>query len=314
PVAGVPTTPGGLAPNQRGQLMHETLLTAEWKKVLGASPPPDAGRLTKKLEGYAKLKGKADAEDEAQALQEINVLALSLKKKLAKDAKVVGHLDKMAKDALDAKKKVEADAAKEEAEAAKAGKDLPLVKMLARAVALPPQTPLYYAVALGKLSGLVIAKMIGGAHKEQAAAARTRNNGKKVGGKLMLGRCYGEQGKVVFETGVKPEASTKPPAGLAANLKKSIQKQTAGASKVKVLVRGGGVDLDEDADTGELTDFGPEATGEDHGAEAPPPPQAPPPQPTPQAKDQAAHFAAKLKALAPALKKILAANTPHAHE
>src|SRR5262249_46064300 len=86
PAGGVPTTPGGPAPNQRGQLMHETLLTAEWKKVLGASPPPDAGPLTKKLEGYAKLKGKADAEDEAQALQEINVLALSLKKKLARDA------------------------------------------------------------------------------------------------------------------------------------------------------------------------------------------------------------------------------------
>src|SRR5262249_14614386 len=280
PVAGVPTTPGGLAPNQRGQLMHETLLTAEWKKVLGASPPPDAGPLTKKLEGYAKLKGKADAEDEAQALQEISVLALSLKKKLAKDAKVVGHLDKMAKDALDARKKVEADAAKEEAEAAKAGKDLALIKMLARAVALPPETPLYYAAALGTLSGLVLAKMIGGAHKEQAAAARARNNGKKVGGKLMLGRCYGEQGKVVFETGVKPENSTKPPAGLAANFKKSIQKQTAGASKVKVLVRGGGVDLDEDTDTGDLTDFGPEDVddpGTDPAAETPPPPPPPPP-------------------------------------
>src|SRR5262249_41005117 len=105
---GVPTTPGGPAPNPRGQLMYETLLTAEWKKVLGSSPPPDAAPLTKKLEGYAKLKGKADPEDEAQALQEINVLALSLKKKLARDAKVVGHLDRMAKGALDVKKKVEA--------------------------------------------------------------------------------------------------------------------------------------------------------------------------------------------------------------
>jgi len=200
--------------------MHDTLLTAEWKKVIGSSSPPDAAPLMKKLEGYAKLKGNADAEDEVQALQEISVLALSLKKKLAKDTRVVGHLDRMAKDALDARKRVEAEAAKEEAEAARAGKDLPLVKMLVRALTLPPETPLYYAAALGKLSGLVIAKMISGAHKEKALEARTRNNGKKVGGKLMLGRCYGEKGKVVFETGVKPEDSTKPPAGLAANFKK----------------------------------------------------------------------------------------------
>jgi hypothetical protein len=48
------------------------------------APPPDAAPLMKKLEGYANLKGKADAEDEVQALQEINVLALSLKKKLAR--------------------------------------------------------------------------------------------------------------------------------------------------------------------------------------------------------------------------------------
>ncbi len=240
------------------QAMADYLLSADWKKVIGSSSSADTASLTKRLDKYAQIKGKSDPEDEVVALQEITELALSLKKKLAKDAKVVTHLDKMAREAQETKKKVEAEAEKEEAEAAKAGKDVVLLKMLRTAKSLSPEKPYYFALALGTLSGLVIAKMVSTSSKEKARDARTRNNGRKVGGKLLLGRCYGEDGKVVLHLGIKPEDSTKPPPGLAANVKKSIKKQTQGASKTKVLVRGGGHDLDEDTDTGDLTDFGPE--------------------------------------------------------
>ncbi len=229
--------------------MSDYLLTAEWKKVIGSSPPSEAVSLTKRLERYWQLNGKSESAGKVVALQEITELALSLKKKLAKDTKVVAHLDKMAREAQETKKKVEAGAAGKNGAAARLGKDLVLIKMLALTKRLKPERPSYFVLALGEPSGLVIAKRLSVSHREQARQARTRNSGRKGGGKLLMGRCYGEDGKVVFELGIKPGRSAKPPAGLAANVKRTIKKQTRGGSTVKVIVRGASQDLDGDTDT-----------------------------------------------------------------
>jgi hypothetical protein len=269
--------------------MADHLLVSEWKKAAGSKPPAEASVLGKRLEAYGKIRGKAEPEDEASALDEIADLAASVKKKI-KNPPLGAYLDKLAKQARDEKHKIETEAAEEEAEAAKSGKDLVLAKMLKRALTRDSERPLLFTLAIGRpFCGLVIDKVASSAQKARAREARTLSNGRRKDGKIFMGRCYGEGGKVVFELGLTPDESFKPPSGLAKGLKATVNKQTAGASKsVRLRLRGGGVDLDDEADDAELADLG----GEEPEPE---PTAAPEPEPSGAEDPAAGRFAERLR-------------------
>ncbi len=235
--------------------MPSYLLAAAWEKMTkDHQPASDAGPLTRLLKDYGKLHDEKNAEDQIPALRQINEMAISAKRKF-KEPEIAKYLDEMRKEAESKKKEVEAYLKKEAATkkkglnkiekgkvpSRKLRKDLVLARILTRVRTTPAKSPLYFALALGRpYCGLVIARSISGSQRGAAIDARTLNNGRSGGSGIKLGRCYGEGGKVVFDMGLKPSNSTKPPASLALLIKSTIKVQTQGAAgSVKVICRGG---------------------------------------------------------------------------
>jgi hypothetical protein len=251
--------------------MANALSAADLKKAVGSPALADLSALQKALERFV---GKDDYEEQVSLLGDIHTLALTAKNKvkdatkkeekgskdketLAKLSKLADHVDDVVNDALAAKK--EAQAALEKEEAA-----INPLKSLQRARLRSEKAPLYFALALGRFSGLAVVKRYSTAARKKAIEARTVNNGAKVNGKLLKGRVYGESGKLVFELGLSADEVVRAPGGLARNLRNTILKQTDG-TRLKVLVRGGGKDIDDEADAEEMTDFGTEESGDDEG-------------------------------------------------
>ena len=110
-------------------------------------------------------------------------------------------------------------------------------------------------IALGKPAGLAVSKVK--ITKAQKDHARSWRAGK---GKLIMGVCYGESGKYVFQF------EDKPPAGLAKLIKKAVKNQAK--KEIKLKVRGGGVDIDDETDLDEMGDLGEDAPEADAPGEA----------------------------------------------
>jgi hypothetical protein len=244
--------------------MPSTLTVADWKKLARQHPEAaGAEAVPKALESYAKAEAGRDHGALLKAIETVISKAEAAKKSIKKK-EVVSYLEKMIKEAEAERKTVEAE--KESASADDGEEDKPGEKLLKaqlkRALKCKPEDPRPFVVALGKVSGLVLAKgpTIGGDHKKLARQMRVGN------GKLLAGVCYGESGKHVFELAVPP------PGGLAKALKKAALVQ--GEMKIKVLVRGPGVEFDDENDLDEIADLGTddgdegEATAPDTGAEA----------------------------------------------
>ncbi len=229
--------------------MPDYLLTSEWKKTLKAHPDvKNVDDLTKALDAYAKVKD--NPEKELAALKTVTTEAKELKGKNAKNKDLAEYLG----DILGAADKAEREAEKEleaaKKKAAEPDVDTELLKQLKITRTARPEKPRYFVVALGKPAGLCISKIP--STRKQKAHARTYRKGK---GKLLLGRCFGESGKFVFEL------EDKPISGLAKLLKSAVKLQCGVA--IKVNVRGGGVDLDDETDLDEVADLGEDAPDED---------------------------------------------------
>ena len=215
--------------------MPDYLLASEWKKTLKSHPEvKGADDLTKTLEQYARSKDSPDKE--LVALKAVSAEAKQLKGKNSKNKDLAGYLD----DVLGGAEKA---AEKAEKEAKKGQIDDLLVTQLKAAKGADREKPRYFVVALGKPAGVCLAKVP--AARKQNQPARSYRKGK---GKLLSGLCYAESGKYVFEL------EDKPVAGLAKLLKKAVKLQSN--RDIKVLVRGGGVDLDDETDADDVDDLG----------------------------------------------------------
>jgi tetratricopeptide (TPR) repeat protein len=113
------------------------------------------------------------------------------------------------------------------------------------------------------------------------------------GGLVWKGRCFGEEGLLIFEV------PKEPPATLAKQLKTIITRDAGMTLKVEVRVNS-----ELEAEEGD------EATAE----QAAPPPAPPPPGAPPAAGDGMAKFTARLKTLLPEIIKAQAANSPVSQE
>jgi len=121
-------------------------------------------------------------------------------------------------------------------EAEKKGKEPPLASHLKRIHTLDRKNAWHFCAAPGKpSSGLVVSK---NAIKPDQRAEAMALRGKR--GAHFTGICYGEAGKWVFEL------EDKPPAGLAKGIK--LAAKLHADLMIKVLVRGGGVDIDDEND------------------------------------------------------------------
>jgi hypothetical protein len=287
--------------------MSDYLSAADWKRELKSHPDAkEAADLTKLFDEYAK--SKASPAKQLVALKAVSTQAQALKSKFAKDKSLAAYLGDVIDAAAEAREEAEAEAKAEEQAGASpedVSFDPELVKHLLVVRNIGLDKARYFVLALGKPSGMAISKVpIAKKHKDQAKKWRV---GK---GKLLEGRCYGEGGKYIFEFEDKPQG------GLAKNIKKAVKNQAE--KEIKLKVRGGGLDVDDDADDEEVEDFGEEA------AEIP---EAPPLSTTqsttedvaaktseqPKARSQeSAEYQARLKPLLEKLKDALLAKAPNA--
>jgi hypothetical protein len=123
-----------------------------------------------------------------------------------------------------------------------------LGRLLPRVKRLDAERAWNFVAALGTpICGLMVSKKaIGPNHVKLAKAARKGKGG------VIKGRCYGQGPKLVFDLG-----EVKPPGGLARILRKSINEHTKATKNklnVGVILRGGGENLDDEADGAELAD------------------------------------------------------------
>ncbi len=230
--------------------MPTTLSVADWKKQLKASPSAlETAAVTKALEAYAKLGDKGDAEKRLTALDEVIDSVKASKKKNAKDKSLAGYLDGLLGDAEKKRDAAEKEAGsspgeEEEEEGDEAGSLLR--SMLLRVKKAGAEKALPFVVALGTVPGMTIARRAP-LTREHRTMARSMRKGK---GKLLIGQCFGESGKLVFEF---PD---KPPGGLTKIIKKAAKVHAA--MDIRLKVRGPGAEIDDENDTDELTDFGDE--------------------------------------------------------
>ena len=230
--------------------MPDYLLSAEWKKALKNQPDvKGADDLTKVLENHAR--SQDSPEKELVALKAVTAKAKDLKGKNSKNKVLADYLD----DVLGAAEKAQREAEKAVAKAEKeeedeeADIDVLLVKQLVVTRTLDQEKARHFVIALGKPSGVAISKVpIARKQKEQAREWR------KGKGKLLIGLCYGEGGRLVFEL------ESKPPGGLAVLIKKAVKLQAR--KDIKLKVRGGGVDIDDDDDLAEMAELGEDSPDE----------------------------------------------------
>jgi hypothetical protein len=300
--------------------MPDFLSVVDWKKELKSHPDArEAADLTRPLEDYAKSKGSP--ERQIASLKSVMAKAQALKSKFSKDRGLASYLADVVKAAAEAREEAEEAAddqdedQEDQDEADDVSFDPELVKQLLVVRNIGEDRARYFVLALGKPSGLTISKVpITKKHKDQAKKWRV---GK---GKLLFGRCYGESGKYIFEL------EDKPPGGLARNIKKAVKIQAE--KEIKLKVRGGGLDIEDDADLDEMDDQG-EEVSESSSTEAPnaearnaevPSAEASSdttaPAPTPPSDRAALETAItqRLTTLMPQLRGVIAANGPHAEE
>src|SRR5262249_21822917 len=163
-----------------------------------------------------------DHDGRVEALDELIDRAKAVRKSNGKLKPVADHLADLIK--LAEKERAQAVQAAEAAE--DEDEDGALDKVLAarlkRAQRMKADAARRCVIALGQVSGLMVAKT-NAVSREERAQARGLRTGK---GKLLHCACFGEKGKLVFLF------EDRPPGGLARNLRKSILAHTKKASRV----------------------------------------------------------------------------------
>ncbi len=130
-----------------------------------------------------------------------------------------------------------------------------LAVQLLRLPAVDGDRPWHFVLALGNPSGLALTrKQITLDHRNAANALRDGT------GKLIEGTCHGEGLFCVFVI------DQRPPAGLARNIAKAALMHSG--RKIRVKVRGGGIELDDATDTAEAAEVAEGANTEAAKAEA----------------------------------------------
>jgi hypothetical protein len=231
--------------------MADYLSAGDWKtKAKSAPDAKDTDLLLAPLQEYGKAKTDADRKTALTAILE-NATKVKSKNSKSKDAKVkelVEYVEEVLTLAGNAAKAVDKKLAEAEEEEKKKGAaaliDTELVKQLEQLKRISPEKPRFFVLAMGKPGGIAISKVE--ITRKQRAKARKWRKGK---GKLIEGKCYGVGGKPIFDLG-----ELKPPGGMAQMFKKSASNQVG--KTVKLMLRGGGHDVDADEDLEELEDLG----------------------------------------------------------
>jgi hypothetical protein len=228
--------------------MATSMSVSEWKKRVLKNKSAEATEpVGKALEEYGRVKEADAPEVRIGALEKVIEAGKTAKKANLKNKDLVAYLDDLLADAdkeLTRTSKLPRPGNGEDEEGEELKARLNQVKKIAVDHAKP------FVLALGQIAGLVIARRPP-ITRDQRNVARSMRTGR---GKLLEGRCYGERGKYVFEL------EEKPPGGLTKLIKKAA-KVHAGMD-IRLLVRGGGIDLDDETDLEEMTDFGSEPTAE----------------------------------------------------
>jgi hypothetical protein len=257
--------------------MSEKHLTeAPWKTLANNKGVKDLG-LQKALAAYNKFDPKKEASEALTALQEVNELALKLKKIKTLEEDVLDYLDEIIKEVKkttpllntaikatapevaagekskpDAKKENEDEDEDEEKEAEEFKKDLKkqMVSALARVRSLAPGDPeqakepkpqlKFMAYAAGKNTSVIISRKVGSATKKLLLEL-SKN---APGGKFVPGEC-------IFEKAAHTFVVDKAPPGLAKSLAAALLNETQTKYKVRVRTADGSMELDSDTDLAE---------------------------------------------------------------
>ncbi len=238
--------------------MPDFLATKDWKTVLDMKEHKSVKKtgISETLDDYASAKKKDDLGRMVSALQRIVEKAGEVKAAQGKYPKIVAYLNDTIKSAKAEQQRLAprmADLAEQEDGD---NEDNTLGKALAKVRQLGPDNAWNFVLVPGKpSSGLVIKrKSLKKADTELAFEMRGKRS------PFFTGRCYGEQGKFVFETEAQPVPGMAKAAKNAALLHAEMN--------IKVLVRGAGITLDSDTDIEPADEGGPTGpaplTDEDH--------------------------------------------------
>ena len=202
--------------------MNPTLSASAWTSLLKRYKD-------KKFDGKQltdALKRNARSQTEA-TLRAVIAVARQLKDK-APDRDLLEHLDDVV------------DAASEELEAAgKESTDDDLKSLLAACRKRTADKPLYFAVAPGKIAGLVLKRRaISEADKKRARDERPDGQAPALEGKV-----YSDSGAIVFDFGTDT-----PPGGLAKQIKRTALARASTNIRVKLRHAGGDIDDEHDVE------------------------------------------------------------------
>jgi hypothetical protein len=249
--------------------MPDSLSVSKWKSLLREhADAKSTDPLTKALERNAKAESKAkdDPETFVETLEDVIDRAKDAQGANRKNVKLTkylgGILDDAGKEKVRAERRAQElkERAREESEEEGEGDETAkLTERLLKVKRLDADNAKAFVLALGgKVHGLVIGKKasVETTMKTRAKAMREGN------GRLFTGKVFGEKGKHVFVM------LTAPPGGLAKAIKKAAGHHTE-LPALRVLVRGPGVELNDETDQEEMADLGP-GSGEDDGDEGEP--------------------------------------------
>lgn len=215
------------------------LSKADWRKhlknkALSSVKKTGVGDL---LGDYEKAVKRKNASAQILSLEKIKKKCPEVKRKFPKLPLLNGYLDSMAREAQIAEDRL-ADDQKQAAEQDELdGTKSPLAVALKRLRKASEDKPQFFVVTPGKPStGLVISrKSIKKSNVKEAIALRGK------AGPFLQGNCFFDSGKYVFDFPAQPAKGIAKSIKLAARLHAEME--------IKVLVRGGGVEFDDESDT-----------------------------------------------------------------
>lgn len=292
--------------------MSNVLALDDWKKfVKKQKDAKDVGSIEGWLKEYSQQQQEEDLKAQVETLAALAKGAKDAAKKNAKNTEVADYLDEISKEAEKQGKKLAAQAAKAEDESEEDEEEeednAALGVMFTKVKKRKPEKALNFALAVGKPSGIVITKKALSATHTKAAKEMRQGQGA-----IWEGRCFGDGKACIFEL------TEPPPRGLAKKIKAAALAHAD--MKIKVKVRGGGVELDDETDIddeeqGAIPESPPQPSAEtspqpsaettaETPPEFPPPPVQTPPvsPPSPTTSSDAAQLLADLNDLMPKIK------------
>lgn len=193
------------------------------------------------LSNYEKAEKKSDLSGQVVALEKLIAKIDENKRKWSDYKTITSYLDSMRRDAKKREDEITRELADTEDEDLEASGDL--AKTLEKLRKATEEKPHNFVVAPGKPStGIIInRRKITNSHIKKAREMRGK------GGPFFLGTCFFTGGKFYFDL---PD---QPPGGLARAIKQAARLHAE--MSIKVAVRGGGVEIDDETD-GELGEAG----------------------------------------------------------